>query len=290
MSPMPRLAIVAAGAMGSAVAKRMTSFGCTVYTNLDERSEGTRKRAENAGMMDVSIDELVQRSDWILSILPPKDAVFFAERIVRGAGQGGSATFVDCNAVNPETVKRIAGLFAETSIGFVDAGIIGGPPKDNYDPTFYASAEDEGVLDEFAGLSKYGLKVSLLKGEGVGIGDASALKMSYAGITKGTTGLYATMVLAAHASSPATADALMRELQMSQPILLDRLVKSVPTMLPKAYRWVGEMEEIADFVGGREGDVYRGMAKVYERVEKSVSGDQEDVSTLRNFVEQAKKL
>src|SRR5882757_286650 len=97
-------------------------------------------------------------------------------------------------------------------------------------------------------------------------------------------------MIAAHASSPATADALMRELQTSQPVLLDRLVKSVPTMLPKAYRWVGEMEEIADFVGGREGDVYRGMAKVYERVEKSVSGDQEDVSTLRNFVEKAKKL
>lgn len=290
-SAAPRLAVVAAGAMGAAVAKRLTSFGCTVYTDLEGRSEATRKRAQDAGMIDVSVDELVLKSDWILSILPPRDAVSFAKKIQEAAGNAlpSPQTFVDCNAVNPETVKRIAALFAGTSIRFVDAGIIGGPPKDDYNPTFYASAEDAKILDEFTALSKYGLKVSPLKGEGVGVGDASALKMSYAGITKGTTGLYTTMVLAAHGSSPATADALMRELQISQPILLDRLVKTVPPMVPKAYRWIGEMEEIADFVGGSEGDVYRGIAKVYERVEKSIAGDQEDIATLRNFVEKAKK-
>ncbi|KAG2052443.1 6-phosphogluconate dehydrogenase C-terminal domain-like protein [Suillus hirtellus] len=293
-SAVPRLAVVAAGAMGAAVAKRLTSFGCTVYTNLDGRSEDTRKRAQDAGMIDLSVDELVLKSDWILSILPPRDAVSFAEKIQEVAAKYGRAlpspqTFVDCNAVNPETVKRIAALFSGTSIRFVDAGIIGGPPKGDQNPTFYASAEDVKILDEFTALSKYGLKLSPLKGKGVGIGDASALKMSYAGITKGTTGLYTTMVLAAHASSPATADALMRELQMSQPILLDRLVKTVPPMLPKAYRWIGEMEEIADFVGGSEGDVYRGIAKVYERIEKSIAGDQEDIVTLTKFVEKAKE-
>jgi 3-hydroxyisobutyrate dehydrogenase-like beta-hydroxyacid dehydrogenase len=157
----------------------MTSFGCTVYTNLDERSAASRKRAEEAGMVDVPIPELVQKSEWILSILPPRDAVSFAERIIGGAGHGKRPTFVDCNAVNPETVKRIAGLFAGTGFGFVDAGIFGQPPKDGYDPTFYASAEDERILDEFAVLGKYGLRVSTLKGEGAGIGDASALKMSY---------------------------------------------------------------------------------------------------------------
>jgi 3-hydroxyisobutyrate dehydrogenase-like beta-hydroxyacid dehydrogenase len=245
-------------------------------------------------MIDLSVEELVLKSNWILSILPPRDAVSFAEKIQEVAAKHGSAllsprTFVDCNAVNPETVKRIAALFAGTSIGFVDAGIIGGPPKGDQNPTFYASAEDVRILDEFTALSKYGLKVSPLTGEGAGVGDASALKMSYAGITKGTTGLYTTMVLAAHASSPATADALMRELQMSQPILLDRLVKTVPPMLPKAYRWIGEMEEIAGFVGGSEGDVYRGIAKVYERIEKSIAGNREDIATLTGFVERAKE-
>jgi 3-hydroxyisobutyrate dehydrogenase-like beta-hydroxyacid dehydrogenase len=184
-SAIPRLAVVAAGAMGAAVAKRLTSFGCTVYTNLDGRSEETRKRAQDAGMIDLSVEELVLKSNWILSILPPRDAVSFAEKIQEVATKHGSAllsprTFVDCNAVNPETVKRIAALFAGTSIGFVDAGIIGGPPKGDQNPTFYASAEDVRILDEFTALSKYGLKVSPLTGEGAGVGDASALKMSYA--------------------------------------------------------------------------------------------------------------
>lgn len=184
-STVPRLAVVAAGAMGSAVAKRLTSAGCTVYTNLDGRSEATRKRAQDAGMIDLSIDELVLKSDWILSILPPKDALSFAEKIQEVAAKHENAlssprTFVDCNAVNPETVKRIAALFAGKGIEFVDAGIIGGPPEGDRDPTFYASAEDVRILDEFTALSEYGLKISPLKGEGVGIGDASALKMSYA--------------------------------------------------------------------------------------------------------------
>lgn len=95
--------------------------------------------------------------------------------------------------------------------------------------------------------------------------------------------------LAAHASSPATAEALVKELSQSQPEVRDRLVNAVPAMLPKAYRWVGEMEEIGEFVGGKEGDIYRGLARIYERVEKSLDGDRADVEVLSKFVEDAKK-
>lgn len=100
------------------------------------------------------------------------------------------------------------------------------------------------------------------------------------GISKGITGLLTTMILgkaliyisrllsnsiftAANASSPATADALLHELHSSQPVILNRIVKTVPPMLPKAYRWIGEMEEIAGFVGEGEGDIYHGVAKLY---------------------------
>ncbi|KAH7920692.1 6-phosphogluconate dehydrogenase C-terminal domain-like protein [Leucogyrophana mollusca] len=297
-STLPRIAVVAAGAMGSAVANRLHKAGCTVFTNLDGRSDATRRRARDAGMIDVSVADIVLKAEWILSILPPRDAYSFAEMVRKEASKSGRGVnseplvFADCNAVSPETAKRIAGVFAGTHIKFVDAGIIGGPPKDSYDPTFYASvdARDGSILDAFTALSKYGLKVSPLKGEGVGVGDASALKMSYAGITKGITGLFTTMVLSAHASSPATADALLKELDISQSALLNRLVKNVPPMLPKAYRWVGEMEEIGDFVGGDEGDVYRGLARVYERVESSIAGDRNDVNVLTKFVENAQEV
>lgn len=186
MSP-PVLAIVAPGAMGAAVGRRLTSAGLTVLTSLAGRSSATRKRAADAGMRDASLADIAAQAHWVLSILPPAEAVAFAQRFRdahAAAGDGGARPlrFADCNAVNPTTVRRIAALFQGTPIKFVDAGIIGGPPQGDYDPSFYASVdpEDDAVLDEFAGLKQYGLNVKPLRGEGAGIGDASALKMSYA--------------------------------------------------------------------------------------------------------------
>ncbi len=100
------------------------------------------------------------------------------------------------------------------------------------------------------------------------------------------------MILAAHASSPATSTALLHELHASQPVLLQRITKSVPGMLPKAYRFSGEMEEIAGFVGEGEGDVYKGLAELYRRIERSVNegNDGGDVSILKGLVEDAKEV
>lgn len=114
--------------------------------------------------------------------------------------------------------------------------------------------------------------------------------------------------LAASASSPATSRALLEELSESQPVVLRRLSKSVPSMIPKAYRWIGEMHEIADFVDAgdisrsrhlsdseqkyRVGDVYRGMAAVYKRIEESLEKDGKekgDVATLLDFSRSAEE-
>lgn len=184
MSP-PVLAIVAAGAMGAAVGHRLTSAGLTVLTSLAGRSAATTKRAADAGMQDASLTDIAARAHWVLSILPPSEAFAFAERFRDAhatADRARPLAFADCNAVNPTTAKRIAALFKGTPIRFVDAGIIGGPPSGSYDPVFYASADpaDDAVLDEFAALKQYGLNVKPLRGEGAGVGDASALKMSYA--------------------------------------------------------------------------------------------------------------
>ncbi len=100
----------------------------------------------------------------------------------------------------------------------------------------------------------------------------------------------ATMILAAHRSSPATSTALLNELHQSQPVLLNRLGGAIPGMVPKAYRWVGEMEEIAGFVGDGEGEIYKGIAKLYARVEKSLKEDNVDVQVLKEFAEAAKKM
>ncbi|KAI0041744.1 6-phosphogluconate dehydrogenase C-terminal domain-like protein [Auriscalpium vulgare] len=296
----PIVAIIAAGAMGSAVAARLTAAGITVLTNLDGRSDTTRRRAHDAGMQDVPFTDLAARSALFLSILPPSDAHALAQTYVDArktlSPAPDSAIYVDCNAVSPHTAKGIAALFSGSGVPFVDAGIIGGPPRDAYNPTFYAAAEEQDIaaLDAFEALGGHGLVVKTLRGNGAGVGDASALKNSYAGIAKGLTGLFTTMILSAHASSPATATALLHELNHSQPALLQRATRSLPDMLPKAYRFVGEMREISAFVHdmGGEGmsNVHEGMASVYERIAKSVRENGEDKQVLEAFVEDAKKV
>jgi len=108
--------------------------------------------------------------------------------------------------------------------------------------------------------------------------------MSYAGITKGTQALGAVMMLAA--TRGGTADALVAELQGSQPQMLAWLKRSLALMPPKAYRWIAEMHEIADFVGedpaGHE--LYLGAAHFYEQVARDFEGDQQEVSALEAFL------
>jgi L-threonate 2-dehydrogenase len=187
--------------------------------------------------------------------------------------------FVDCNAVSPRTVERIAAAVAPTGSPFVDAGIIGSPPKTgDAGPRFYASGPH---ALRFAELKKYGLDVRVLGGP---MTAASAVKMSYAGITKGSQAIAAVMMLAA--TRAGSADALFKELEFSQPHMLAWLKRSLALMPPKAYRWIAEMHEIADFVGedpaGHE--LYVGAAHFYEQVAKDFEGDKKDVAALEGFI------
>src|SRR5262249_19161294 len=113
-----------------------------------------------------------------------------------------------------------------------------------------------------------------------------ALKMSYAGITKGLTALGSAMLLAA--TRAGAADALRRELADSQPALFAWLSRQVPGMYPKAYRWVAEMEEIADFVqeDGAARGIFEGAAELYERLAADAAGDRREIGALSAFLAQ----
>ncbi len=112
-----RVAVIAPGAMGAGVAKRLHARGAPVAVTL-------------AAWADV-----------ILSILPPGDEPGLAARLApvlcpRGAGM----IFADCNAVSPETMHAVAA--ALPGVRVADIGIIGGPPKgDDAGPRLYASGE-----------------------------------------------------------------------------------------------------------------------------------------------------
>ena len=259
------IAIVGAGEMGAAVGQRLRESGARAVTTLKGRGAASVERVRDAKLEIVDDDDqFVAESAIILSIVPPGEAIAVAERF-RGPLMRAALKpiFAECNAVSPATVRRIAESLAPTRCGFIDAGIIGGPPRGGgkgTGPRFYASGEN---AHELTRLRDFGLDVVVVDG---GIGAASALKMSYAGLTKGLIAVGAAMFGAA--SRAGLASLLREELARSQPQLLAMLTAMIPRMYSKAYRWVSEMEQIAEFVGGDEtgGKIYVGAARLYEQL------------------------
>ena len=229
--------IISAGDMGAAIGAMLASGGVDAATDLTGRSELTRLRAAEAGIRDAgSIDALVEECGLLLSVLPPSEAVSIAEDVA-GAMARTSArpTFVECNAIAPQTVVRIATLIADTGAPFVDAGIIGSPPSPGSDTRIYCSGPDTSALEA---LRECGLDVRRV---GPRFGQASGLKMVYAASTKGTTAVWAELLTAAEAMG--LTDALLAE--FGDAPAPARHMKSATQMPRRARRWVGEMEEIA---------------------------------------------
>jgi L-threonate 2-dehydrogenase len=280
----PIISIMAQGAMGAATASRLVENGLEVRTDLTGRSAASAERAAKAGMKAVSEDELAG-ADFLLSIVPPADAVSLAERLSGALARAArKPIYVDLNAVNPQTTKKVAKIVQAAGARFVDGGIIGGPPRAGYDgPAYYVSGADANLVEA---LAPFGLKIVVLDGP---IGAASALKMSYAGITKGMTAISCSMILAAQRAG--VSDALYKELSASQATLLAGLARGAPDMFSKAYRWVAEMREISGFAGpdGAEQEIFSGAADFYARIARDFDGANQEIAVLRDFFPSGRK-
>ena len=203
--------------------------------------------------------ELLTGADFFLSILPPDQAEGLASRLAPALQSlPKKPVYVDCNAISPQTAGRVAAIVEPTGAAFVDGGIIGGPPREDYSPAIYASGPQ---AERTAAIKEFGIDWRIIDGP---IGAASGLKMSYAGITKGTTAIAAAMLLGA--ARFGCAEALIAELSSSQPEMLRRIRRGVPGMYDKAYRWVGEMEEISDFLeaNAASSEMYAAIARLYD--------------------------
>jgi 3-hydroxyisobutyrate dehydrogenase-like beta-hydroxyacid dehydrogenase len=276
----PTVAIIAQGAMGAGVGKRLTERGLRVVTSLAGRSEASAKRAAAAGMIAVS-DQEAARADYLLSIVPPGDALSLAEKMAALIGPSNKKpVYVDCNAVSPPTKIKIGSAVIKAGAPFVDVAILGLPPQPGRDgPAFIASGPDSG---QFVSLGEFGLKIRAIDGP---VGAASALKMSYAGITKGFTALGSMMMLAAMRGG--VEKELRAEIERSHPAFVANFTRAVPDMFGKAYRFVAEMEEIADFVGEDKSarQMYLAFADFYKRIAADFEGEQAETGALVKFLE-----
>jgi 3-hydroxyisobutyrate dehydrogenase-like beta-hydroxyacid dehydrogenase len=278
----PTIAVIAPGAMGSAVAARLAGHGARVLTSLDGRGPASRARAAASGMVHAADADLAA-ADLVLSIVPPADAEALARRLAPTlAAAPRRPVYIDANAVSPETVGRIAEIVAATGTPFLDGAILGHPPKPGTTgPRVYVSGD---ATAPALVLRDLGLDLRVCPG---GVGAASSLKMSYAGLNKGLTALAALMIRAAERAGAGAA--LMAELAENEPALLARFARGLPDMAPKAYRWAPEMEEIADFLGadaaGRQ--VFGGYAALYRHL--AAEAGQADIDALMRFAAAAQK-
>ncbi|HXM55953.1 MAG TPA: DUF1932 domain-containing protein [Candidatus Dormibacteraeota bacterium] len=269
MSAQRTVAVLSAGEMGAAVGHRLREAGLRVVTTLSGRGERTRERAAAAGIEDIGpLAAAVREADVLLSIVPPGRALELAEAVGRDPGP----LYVDCNAVSPATALAIAAAVGER---FVDVGIIGAPTA----PRFYASGSRAPELAELP------LDVRVIGG---GVGRASALKMCYAALTKGLSALLTESAVAADAYG--VAGPLREELADSQPQFLAGATR-LPGVVPKAYRWVAEMEEIAATFEqvGLTPRMLLGAADVYRLVEEARASAERPLDELDVVVDELRR-
>ena len=232
------IAVVAMGDMGHAVGRVLRDHGHDVITCLAGRSQTSREMAERAGARDVAdLKTLAGEADMFLSILPPSSALDLARDVARAMQAAATTlTYVDCNAVSPATAQQIADAVGPAGAPFIDAGIVGAAPG-KATPRFHVSGPDTSAMEDLDGCG------IIVKPCGHAPGDASAVKMCYAALTKGTFTLHTALLMAA--KSLGVYDTVLEELAHSQSATLAKMEGRVPFIPADAGRWIGEMEEIA---------------------------------------------
>ena len=247
----PVVGVLHPGEMGAVVAAIARA---EVLWAPEGRSAATAARAEAAGLRPAPFEELVQRCDVLLSICPPHAALDVARAVA-----GFRGVYCDANAVSPATAREVGALMESAGASFVDGGIVGGPPTEP-GTRLYLSGERAGEIAAlFAGTA---LEPIVLGAEP---GTASALKMCYAGWSKGSAALV--IALADAAAALGIADELHAEWARSIPELPARLERARRSAASKGWRWVGEMEEIEATLRsvGLPGGFHAAAADVYRR-------------------------
>lgn len=234
-----RVGILSIGEMGFHWARRLREHGIDVLTSVEGRSEVTRQRAANAGAGIVPLAQLVSEADLIVSIVVPSAAAKIAAEVARALKQGGrkDCLYLDANAISPMTAEAAAAALANAGGSFVDGCIIGSAAKLERAGVYVSGPRAE----EIGGLKKAGIHVEVL---GDKIGQASAFKIVYAGLTKGLQGLFTELLLGARKFD--LLQPIMKRYEESFPGLLDKVGGSIAALTLHAGRRAEEMRELTE--------------------------------------------
>jgi 3-hydroxyisobutyrate dehydrogenase-like beta-hydroxyacid dehydrogenase len=244
------------GEMGAAVGQCLTGAGHTVLWASEGRGPETAARARGAGLADVgTAAEMADRAEVILSICPPHAALDMA-----WAAQGFGGIFVDANAIAPATAREVARMIEDGGGGYVDGGIIGLPPVKPGTTRLYLSGQGAAMISAL--FDQTPLEARVVDG---GLTGASAVKMAYAGWTKGSAALL--LAVRALARAEGVEQTLIEEWGRSQPGLSEKSTGSARSATLKGWRWVAEMDEIAASMAaaGLPDGFHQAAAEVFRR-------------------------
>ncbi len=257
--------ILMPGDMGSGVGQSLIAQGFDAISPLAGRSEHTHALARTAGIRDAgTLGDAVAAADLILSILPPNHAIAQAQAVAAAMQDSGAApAYADCNAISPMTMAQVAGALAPTGATVIDCGIIGLNPVKTPPTRFYVSGPDTAAIEAIA---HDALTVTKIADE---IGKASALKMTYAALTKGSWTMQVALLMTAQQHG--VLDALLGEFAYSQSGPLQAMKGRIPFLPADAERWVPEMQEIAATfqAAGVTGNFHTGAAEIFALLAKT---------------------
>lgn len=247
------------GSMGISLAATVKNSGHPVYWASAGRSRESHQRAEQQELIDLKEPEaLLQKCSFILSICPPHAALEMARWVADNKYQG---LYLDANAISPAKSQAIAALFADSGTRYVDGGVIGGPAWKPGTTWLHLSGPD---AVEAAGLFAAGPLETNVVGEQ--IGQASALKMVFAANTKGATALLcASMAVAEVLGVSAALKQQWMDLNIEPAQQSD---EKIAAAVRKAWRFAGEMEEIAETFAsaGLPGEFHQASAEIFRRL------------------------
>ena len=235
------IALFHPGNMGATIGAAAAASGARVLWASHERGAATRRRAERTGLFDAgTLADALRQADVVLSVCPPHAALDVARAV---AAERFSGIYVDANAVSRATAEEIGTIVGTSGASFVDGGIIGAPVQKAGTTRLYLSGPR---ASEIAAL----FTGSMLDARAIGPapGAASALKVAYAAWTKCTDALV--LAIRALATHEGVDQALLEEWSISQPALEKKCERAAAVAAPKAWRYVGEMREIAEAFEG----------------------------------------
>jgi 3-hydroxyisobutyrate dehydrogenase-like beta-hydroxyacid dehydrogenase len=260
-----QVGILHPGAMGISAAATIQNSGNEVWWASQGRSVDSRERAAQRHLKDAgSLEALCARCTVIVSVCPPHAAEATADAVLQTGFRG---LYLDANAISPQRIRRIGQKMQAAGAAFVDGGIIGGPAWKPGETWLYLSGTE-------AEMAANCFRAGPMETEIIGaeIGKASALKMCFAANTKGATALLSAVFAAAQQLG--VREELERQWSRSNASgrgnasAAAQNQRRVQQVTEKAWRFAGEMDEIADTFAeaGLPDGFHRAAGEIYRRM------------------------